>query len=113
MLQMTGRRKRPIAPRATISWTVLPNAAASPGRLQERLSYHVPGSRALRCRTPAKNSSMAHRRHGILRAVLDVGFRTVAAGGGFGVPLAVRRFVFDHLAASGHALLGRRQIGRA
>src|SRR5438477_4101744 len=38
--------------------------------------------------------------------ILDIGLRTVAAGGGLGVPFAVGRLIFDSLGASGHALFG-------
>src|SRR5215471_18832748 len=38
--------------------------------------------------------------------VLDVGLRTVAAGGRLGVPMAFFVFVFDALSVPGHALLG-------
>ena len=37
-----------------------------------------------------------------LSAILDVGLRPVVAGGGLGLPLAVRRLVFDHLGTAGH-----------
>src|SRR6266702_8305873 len=42
----------------------------------------------------------------LLRAVLDVRLRPVAAIGGFGEPLALGGLVLDRLGAAGHALLG-------
>src|SRR5215831_1935359 len=52
--------------------------------------------------------------------VLDVGVRTIAAGGGLGAPVAFLVLVFDRLRVPGHALLGggrarrrkRRRVGR-
>src|SRR5450631_3548786 len=46
----------------------------------------------------------AHKEY--LRRVLDIGVRTVAAGGGLGMPLAVRCLVLDRLGPSGNPLLG-------
>src|SRR5271167_4426742 len=46
-----------------------------------------------------------------LSLVLDIGFRTVAAGGGLGVPFAVGGLVFDRLGAARHALLGGNPLG--
>ena len=43
--------------------------------------------------------------------ILDFGFRTVAAIGSLGMPLAVRRLVFNYLGVSRPALLGRREFG--
>src|ERR1700730_11597899 len=68
-----------------------------------------------------KNSVQLARDQGNnLGLVLDIGLGAVAAGGGFGVPLAVGGFVFDRLGSAGHALLGggapgggkRRGMGR-
>src|SRR6187455_1555117 len=46
-----------------------------------------------------------------LRLVLDVSVGTVAALGGFGVPLAVGGLVFDRLGTSRHALFGGGPLG--
>src|SRR5258708_39923335 len=81
------------------------------GHLGEALSgqaYHV-GKREPRAKhawTCCKFFGKVHSERGILRSVLDIGLRPVIAGGGLGVPLAVRRLIFDRLGAAGHALLG-------
>src|ERR1700726_589771 len=75
---------------------------------RSRAEYHVschfeePTGDAIRA------TLLRHR----LRRILDVGLGTVAAGGGFGVPFAVRGLVFDRLGAAGHALLGGGALGR-
>src|SRR5260370_35483401 len=71
---------------------------------------------SLSCRkNRAENEALADLRkifgkaqpeRGILRLVLDVGLRAVVAGGGLGVPFAVRGLVLDRLGSRVHALLG-------
>src|SRR3954466_12445116 len=62
--------------------------------------------RGMRCNDPQNFSNVRVLARGILRLVLDVGLGTIAAGCGFGVPLAVGRLVFDGFSTPGHALLG-------
>src|SRR5258708_2849922 len=78
---------------------ISPDAALFPGRLSRSLSLWL-HHRTLR-RSGARLALS-------LGGVLDIGFRPVVAGGGFGLPLAVRGLVFDHLGAARHPLLGRR-----
>src|SRR4051794_14840981 len=73
---------------------ISPGAALFRGRLRGSLS------RYLSHRTRSPNSVVS-------RGVLDIGFRPVVAGRGFGLPLAVGGFVLDHFAASGYPLLRR------
>src|SRR5437016_13563628 len=56
----------------------------------------------------SSGATIARRRLG---CVLAVGLGAVAAGGGFAVPFAVRRLVFDRLGTAGDALLGGGALG--
>jgi hypothetical protein len=45
--------------------------------------------------------------------ILNVGLRTISAGGSLGVPATVLVFVFDHLRVARHALIGSGHAGEA
>ena len=45
--------------------------------------------------------------------ILNVGLRTISAGGSLGVPATVLVFVFDHLRVARHALIGSGHAGRS
>src|SRR4051794_21699986 len=112
MRQTRSMQRRPSALRATISWTILPKRGRLAGAIS-RIEYHA-GRRDPRgphgdC--PQNFSGVRMLAGGILRGVLDIGLRAVAAGGGLGVPLAVGGFVFDGFGAPGHPLLGGRALG--
>src|SRR6266404_1705203 len=106
---MMSTQRRPIAPRAKISWCFSPDAAALPGRLGTSLSRRTKRSER-RCEEAAR-SILREGGVAALGCVLDVGLGAVAAGGGFAVPFAVRRLVFDRLGAAGNALLGGGALG--
>src|SRR5437868_11869386 len=63
-----------------------------------------------RPRSPGPRWELAYRASGAL-CILDISLRTVAAGGGLGVPFAVGRLILDRLGASGYALFGRGASG--
>src|SRR5258708_162202 len=106
---MMSTQRRPTAPRAKISWCFSPDTAALPGRLGTSLSRRTKRSER-RCEEAARS---IFREGGVaaLWCVLDIGLGTIAAGGGLGVPFAVRRLVFDRLGMAGHALLGGGALG--
>src|ERR1700721_3139613 len=85
----------------------LPRARPLPGRLRKSLSRRAGRSERLASGTRGQFSGKTPA----LPLVLDVGVGTVAAGGGFGVPLAVGGLVLDRLGTAGHALLGGGALG--
>src|SRR3954470_21609923 len=105
-------QRRPSALRAAISWTILPKRGSLAGPLRRQNIMPGGAIREVRVATVRKIfSGVRVLAGGILRRVLDIGLRAVAAGGGLGVPLAVGGFVFDGFGAPGHALLGRGALG--
>src|SRR5229473_4718323 len=105
---MRSLQGQPIAPRVNTSWCFSRGAAALAGPLGDK-PIMPPGTiRDGGVATIRKKISeqLARDQGNNLDLVLDIGLRTVAAGGGFGVPLAVGGFVFDRLGSAGHALLG-------
>src|SRR4051812_14558866 len=80
--------------------------------LVSRFDFHIYHLRPGDPREARAGSENFTERSGISRLVLDIGLGPVAAGGGLGVPFAVRGFIFDHLGASRHPLLGRGMFGR-
>src|SRR4051794_13080555 len=105
-------QRRPSALHAAISWTILPRRGSLAGPLRRQNIMPGGAIREVRVATVRKIfSGVRVLAGGILRRVLDIGLRAVAAGGGLGVPLAVGRLVFDGFSTPGHALLGRGALG--
>src|SRR5258708_2353505 len=99
-------RSRPTAPCARYLSCLSPCGRPLPGAAWLQPNTVGAAIRDGAVASSRKNFSRMRPASGILRGVLDVGLRAIAAGGGLGMPLAVRCLIFDRLGTSGHALLG-------
>src|SRR5437763_1233193 len=111
---MKPGRTEPIAWRGKNSWVYSRFSGLSPAPPCRRTYHTVSGepiwlhraSRAKIFAAQRRISGISARNAHSSAGVLDVGFRTVATSGGFAVPLAIGRLVFDRLGPPRHALLG-------